>query len=347
MIEAAEPAVAEPAVGLAAVGAAAEPAGDPRPRFPIGWFIVGRSSELGAGALREQTWMGDQVVAFRTEAGRPAVLSAFCPHLGANLARGGTVVGEALRCPFHSLRWDAEGTCVGSEYPGEPDYPVRARAFPTIERFGFVFAWHDPAGGNPTFDIPDLDLTGWTDFTVTTIPIRTHVETVHENGVDAVHFGIVHGFPLSDPRYAEHGSSFHSEFHFGTPNFLREGPSEISTFFDTDTHGLGYAHSLNTAEAVGLQYRVLLLTTPTTADTVDFTVATTVRRPEQGDTIAGVPTDEVADFMHRGAVGGVRQDIPIWEGLRYVEKPRLVKGDGPIPRFRHWATQFHPPAAGT
>jgi hypothetical protein len=73
-----------------------------------------------------------------------------------------------------------------------------------------------------------------------------------------------------------------------------------------------------------------------------------VQRPESGDEIAGVPVDDVASFMHQGAVGGVRQDIPIWEGLRYVDHPRLVKGDGPIPRFRHWAQQFRPATpAGT
>ena len=92
---------------------------------------------------------------------------------------------------------------------------------------------------------------------------------------------------------------------------------------------------------MGLRYRVLLLTTPTTAGSLDFTVATTVQRPAEGDRVAGVPVDEVADFMHRGAVGGVRQDVPIWEDLRYVDQPRLVKGDGPIPLFRHWARQFH------
>jgi phenylpropionate dioxygenase-like ring-hydroxylating dioxygenase large terminal subunit len=218
-------------------------------------------------------------------------------------------------------------------------------AYPAVERFGFVFAWHDPSGGAPTFEVPDLELDGWTDPIVTTIPIAAHVETIHENGVDAVHFGIVHGFPLSEPRYEARGTSFHSEFRFATPNFLREGPPEISTFFDTDTYGVGYAHSLNTAEEVGLQYRVLLLTTPTTAGSLDFTVVTMVRKPAEGTTVAGVPVDEVGDFMHRGAVGGVHQDIPIWEGLRYVEHPRLVRGDGPIPRFRHWAAQFHPPAA--
>jgi phenylpropionate dioxygenase-like ring-hydroxylating dioxygenase large terminal subunit len=318
------------------------PGTDPRPRFPVGWFHVLRAADLEPGSVVERTFLGEQIAAFRTQSGRPAVVSAHCPHLGANLTRGGAVVDESLRCPFHSLRWGVDGSCVGSDYPGDPAYPARIQAYPTIERFGFIFAWHDPSGAGPTFDLPDLDLGGWTDPLVTTIPIETHVATVHENGVDTVHFGIVHGFPLTEPRYEERGTSFHSEFHFATPNFLREGPAEISTFFDTDTHGLGCAYFINTAAEVGLRYRVLLLTTPTTASSVDFTIVTMVERPDTSDTIAGVPTDEVADFMHRGAVGGVHQDIPIWEGLRYVDHPRLVKGDGPIPRFRHWADQFLP-----
>jgi phenylpropionate dioxygenase-like ring-hydroxylating dioxygenase large terminal subunit len=313
---------------------------DPRPPFPIGWFAVVASADLPAGAVHERTFLGEQVVAYRTESGEAAVAAAHCPHLGASLARGGTVVGESIRCPFHSLRWGVDGTCVGSEYPGDPGYAARLSVYPAIERFGFVFAWHDPTGGDPTFDIPDHDLAGWTAPEVTTLPIAAHVETIHENGADAAHFRVVHGFPLSEPRYDTRGASFHSEFHFATPNFLREGPSEITTFFDTDTYGLGYAYSLNTAHEVGLTYRVLLLTTPTVAGAMEFTVVTSVRRPASGDLIAGVPLEEVAHFMHRGAVGGVEQDIPIWEGIRYVPQPRLVKGDGPIGRFRTWAAQF-------
>ena len=130
--------------------------------------------------------------------------------------------------------------------------------------------------------------------------------------------------PLSDPAYGDWRvvpfriSLCHAEF-------PRKGPEEITTFFDTDTFGLGYAHSLNTAEEVGLRYRVLLLTTPTTPESVDFTIATSVQRPDSGDQIAGVAAEEVAELMHRGALGGVKQDVPIWEGLRYINDPRLVK----------------------
>ena len=47
----------------------------------------------------ERTFLGEQVVAFRTESGSSSVVSAYCPHLGANLARGGRVIGETLAAP--------------------------------------------------------------------------------------------------------------------------------------------------------------------------------------------------------------------------------------------------------
>lgn len=315
---------------------------NPRPPFPLGWYRVAWSDDLTPGSVLERLFLGGAIVAFRTDSGTAAVVAAHCPHLGANLGRGGTVVGEAIRCPFHGLRWTPEGTCTGSDYPGDPPYDQTLRSFPTVERAGAVLAWFDPAAGPPRFHLPDLDVDGWTPWSATTIPLAVHVETIHENGVDTAHFATVHGFRLSDFACAERGHVFHSEFNFAVPNFLREGPAEITTFFDTDAHGPGYVVSVNTAEAVDLHYRVLLLPTPTEAGHLELTIATSVRRPAEGDRIGGVAVDEVADFMHRGAVGGVRQDQPIWEGLRYVDQPRLVRGDGPIPRFRHWARQFHP-----
>jgi hypothetical protein len=40
-------------------------------------------------------------------------------------------------------------------------------------------------------------------------------------------------------------------------------------------------------------------------------------------------------------VDALAEDIPIWENKVYVEKPMLIKGDGPIIEFRHWAKQFY------
>lgn len=53
--------------------------------------------------------LGTYMVAFRGSDGRPAVLHAFCPHMGAHLGVGGVVVGDLLRCPFHGWAFDAQG----------------------------------------------------------------------------------------------------------------------------------------------------------------------------------------------------------------------------------------------
>ena len=44
------------------------------------------------------------------------VLDAFCPHLGAHLGMGGTVEGNALRCPFHGWEFATSGACTAIPY---------------------------------------------------------------------------------------------------------------------------------------------------------------------------------------------------------------------------------------
>ena len=40
----------------------------------------------------------------------------------------------------------------------------------------------------------------------------------------------------------------------------------------------------------------------------------------------------------------IDQDVPIWESKRYRDKPMLCDNDGPIMRYRKWASQFYPPS---
>ena len=64
--------------------------------FPIGWFRVVYSDELRAGDVERLHFFGRELVAFRTEAGAARVADAHCPHLGAHLAVGGSVVGAPV-----------------------------------------------------------------------------------------------------------------------------------------------------------------------------------------------------------------------------------------------------------
>src|SRR5207302_1055446 len=93
------------------------------------WYVVARSRELGRRPL-ERRALGERLALFRDEHGVARVVSARCPHRGANLAAG-RVVGGCLECPYHGWRFDGDGHCAaipsqpaGSAIP--PGFAVRA-----------------------------------------------------------------------------------------------------------------------------------------------------------------------------------------------------------------------------
>ena len=45
--------------------------------------------------------------------------------------------------------------------------------------------------------------------------------------------------------------------------------------------------------------------------------------------------------VHASLVHDAQQDFLIWENKRYLARPALARGDGPIGKFRLWARQFY------
>src|SRR5687767_9960417 len=79
--------------------------------FSKSWFPICMSSELPVGGIYGTSFLDGRVVAYRGEGGEARVVSAYCPHLGADLSSG-SVVGENIRCMFHHWEYDPSGACV-------------------------------------------------------------------------------------------------------------------------------------------------------------------------------------------------------------------------------------------
>lgn len=78
------------------------------PPHPNGWFIMCRSAELAKGQVKEIHYWGQNIALFRGQDGIAYALEAYCAHLGANLAIGGTIkYGNCIQCPFHG--WTYSG----------------------------------------------------------------------------------------------------------------------------------------------------------------------------------------------------------------------------------------------
>ena len=87
------------------------------PPYPNSWFPVIESSELKSGQVKPLVLFEKDLAVFRSISGKAYILDAFCSHMGAHLGEG-SVVGESVRCPFHSWTFNGDGICTS--IPGLP-----------------------------------------------------------------------------------------------------------------------------------------------------------------------------------------------------------------------------------
>ena len=179
----------------------APPAEGDQELFTQSWFPITFSEAVKPGELKGFDFLDGRVIVVRDEAGRAQVLSGYCRHLGADLS-GGEWRDGGVRCPFHYWRYDAHGVCraTGSGDPVPPT--ARLFRFPTVEKFGLIFAFN---GLEPLFELPDLPARDrpllWK---VGTYQRVMHVDpwVVCCNTPDMQHIAAVHGiqFDGTDPH---------------------------------------------------------------------------------------------------------------------------------------------------
>lgn len=161
--------------------------------FTQSWFPICMSSELPAGKILGTTFLDGRIVAFRGAGGEVHVLSAYCPHLGADLAAG-TIVGDRIQCAFHHWEFDGSGVCAKTKL-GDPVPPGACLfKFPARERYGMIWAFN---GETPLFELPDFpypddDLVLRVEEHEEVLPIDPWVFCC--NTPDIQHIRAVHGF---------------------------------------------------------------------------------------------------------------------------------------------------------
>jgi nitrite reductase/ring-hydroxylating ferredoxin subunit len=306
------------------------------PPFPHGWFALGFSEELAKGALLTRRAFGEELVLFRGEDGVPAIVEAYCPHLGAHLGHGGRVEGDTIRCPFHGFRFARDGGCVHA-YGGKPPR-AKLRTFPVSERSGVLFVWHHGDGEAPSWEPPELDRAGWTEWRHQTIPVRTHVQETAENSVDVGHFSSVHGYSGTEVvrEAATEGPllTIGLKSSRSLASLGMEGAVDFA--YDISVHGLGCSIVEVDVLTFGMRSRQLVLATPVDETHIELRVGAAIRTlPDPA------ATEGLFSMLFAGFLEDVRQDVPIWENKRYVDRPALAAGDGPIPTYRKWAQQFY------
>jgi len=120
--------------------------------FTQSWYPICMSSAATSQFVRGFDFLDGRVIVFRSEDGQAHVMSAYCPHLGADLSIGDMVNGT-VRCVYHHWRYGADGRCAGM--PSKDTIPSAARLFkfPVKEKYGIVWAYN---GLEPHYELPDF-----------------------------------------------------------------------------------------------------------------------------------------------------------------------------------------------
>ncbi len=316
-----------------------------------GWFMVGWSAEYAAGETRPLRYFGEDLVAYRDEAGELHVLSGHCRHLGAHIGHGGKVVGDCVECPFHGWRWGPDGTNRYIPYqPDRPNKALRLRVYPVREQYGCVFVWHQPDGKDPQWEMPDLFgkfpqfptdpdayYRPYPEFSRRTEREPVHPQIVAENGPDSAHFHYVHGATVTPVCLHWEVAGEEWRFLTGWPDARSDDPKKMALYIHSHFSGLGFAISAFEGSS---NHRLIFACTPVEDGYSDmFYSIWWPRLP--GDT-SDVPPDSVREKVERQFLGTVWDDLNIWRHQEYVEQPALAKVDAkPYMAMRKWATQFY------
>lgn len=322
--------------------------------YPKGWFAVAYSEDLKPGQVMKRRLFGREMVLFRTKSGKAALVDAYCPHLGAHLGHGGTVEGEAIRCPFHGFCFDSEGACVSIPYGSKCPPKTNLNNWVLEERCGFLFTHFDPSEKtvchSPAWQLPELDERSYTKVKGSCTTMRGHPQEILENSVDFGHLTELHGFdfPPIETDVTAHGHVLKVVAAIERPGNLfarKRVRAEYSTFI----HGLGVSYVDVQISAQNLQFRLFGMVTPVDIGMVELRLAVQLKHIDKVRNIhpllALFPKRWIESFIlnqaYKAYYKDVSKDFPVWENKVYITPPGLAKGDGPISKYRRWASQFY------
>ena len=312
--------------------------------IPFGWYCVGYSDELAPGDVRVVRYFDREMVLFRTESGELGLSDPACPHLGAHLGHGGTVVGESLRCPFHHWSYDRAGNVT--DIPYASSLPARARSgpclktYPVQEKSQVIWAWYHPQDKAPDFEPeehPEVGLPDWVPLDRYCWEFRSHPQEIAENGVDVAHFKYVHkmdAVPEGETTYEGHVRSSRIS---GERRLAGPDGKEITVRSTVRVRQVG-AGQKSTRFSGLVDTLLLVLVTPIDRERVELRFAFTHQKYPEESFEYRACRDSIGSVIGQAGVAG---DIPIWEHKFHLKSPILCDGDGPVMRFRKYFAQFY------
>ena len=157
------------------------------------WYAAAFDSEVTRTPLG-RTLLDLPVVLYRTEAGTAVALHNRCSHRFVPLSAG-RLVGDAIECGYHGLRFDRAGECVFNPHASAVPKAARIRSFPVLERHGVVWFWPgEPKRADPALIPAEFDFLSSPDYVAVRgyLPVKANYILVSDNLLDLSHVAYLH-----------------------------------------------------------------------------------------------------------------------------------------------------------
>ncbi|XP_015766038.1 PREDICTED: cholesterol 7-desaturase-like [Acropora digitifera] len=332
------------------------------PVYPNGWFRVLASSELAREEVKYISVLGQELAVFRGNDGVVYIVNAYCPHMGANVAIGGKVVGNCLQCPFHGWKFRGDdGKCVEIPYSKTVPLTAKMKTWPSIEMNRSLLGKTMKSISWPS---ERLNKGARLDDRVQgehIVPGEGEGEHCHiwaiyeipENAADVAHFVPIHAMPIvtgSHSRYNFSNWCYIAQHEFNAGWEPQENEEKHVGILQLD-HALficGYKVPFTEFHLIARQIGpglVFMKFKSAFGDGV-FLQSLTPKEPllhimrHEIYAAKTMPTF-VAKFLLYAEAVQVERDIMIWNHKIFLTKPLLVKEDHSIKKHRRWFSQFY------
>ncbi|PWG03499.1 Rieske 2Fe-2S domain-containing protein [Sphingosinicella humi] len=290
--------------------------------FTQSWFPICLSSDVGPEEVKGFDFLDGRIVVYRGASGQATVASAYCPHMGADLAVG-RVIGDRIRCAFHHWDYDLTGKCVATMVGDPPPPTACLYVFPSQERYGLIWAFNgeEPLFELPDFPFPEKELAFKTIELPGLSPVDPWVQCC--NTPDMQHIKALHGvsFNQEDPHEAVRWTDFSCAYDFDGTHVNGEHVENSIAVYGTSLY---YQSTFIDGKWFGFLVPMGL---PKPGHSKNFMVAA-------GKRADGTPreVEEWLDFVIEFEKRVVGEDLPIMNTIRF-RPGTLTKSDKTFARY--------------
>ncbi|XP_015111307.1 cholesterol 7-desaturase [Diachasma alloeum] len=328
---------------------------DANPVYPNGWFAILDSHELKKEEVKHVTALGETFAVYRTKNGDVHILDAYCPHLGANMAEGGKVVGNCLHCPFHDWSFRPDGECNNVPYSEKIPPNARVRAWKSLEVNNLIFVWYHAEMEDPEWFPQPIaqiaDNSYWCQGRNEYL-INSHIQEVPENGADWAHLTALHGPGMFLGSYLpclSRHSWTDTDWKPRPDHLPEEVPARPHQAFAALSHTLilfdkfSLMHLRVMAEQIGPGYVELIMNTSLGKMFIIQTV--TPIEPfllRVTHSVYSTPWNALfGKIIFLGECFMFERDVHVWNHKVFLKNPLLLPEEKKIKAFRKWYKQFY------